>query len=291
MTQRIRDTHIVLSLVPIPDDPAGLSTRFVLGGWINDIVTSDGYTFCPREFPNDRIYGFGYPDEFITPLFIGDRPALADTALKIGVGFINLAKPGTYHFCDEPGVREVLPWKIQRTGGGLRFIQEAAVAGVGYTLKKEVRLMGDRPGFTISWVLMNCCADRPIQTLWYWHPFVAPGGMGARCFVKLPETLVPAYEFLKPLAADARGALRLPDDFTELPTQLLEFAPADNGLVNRFELGNADHDKRLAVVGDFPLGFLRIWYERRVFSVEPFYHLSLMPGETRSWSITATIVN
>jgi hypothetical protein len=114
--------------------------------------------------------------------------------------------------------------------------------------------------------------------------------MGGRCYVKLPETLVPAYDFLKPLDVDDQGRIRLPDDFSELPTQLLEFVPADHGLSNTFEAGNVDHDRRLIVTGDFPLAFLRIWYERRVFSVEPFYYLFLAPGRKRSWSITVTII-
>jgi hypothetical protein len=290
MTQPLHNGHVDLSLVPIPDDPGGLSTRFVVGGWIGDVATSDGYTFSPRAFPSDRIYGFGYPDEFITPLYIGDRPAQADTALKIGVGIINLTRRGTYHFCDETGVREVVPWKVHETGTGMRFVQEATADGVGFVLEKEIRLMDDRPGFTVSWGLTNRCLDRPIQTLWYWHPFVAPGEMGGRCFVTLPETLVPAYDFLMPLAADDRGRLRLPDDFSSLPTQLLEFTPADHGRVNRFELGNVDHVKRLVVTGDFTLAFLRVWYERRVFSVEPFQQLCVMPGNKRTWSIAVAVV-
>lgn len=290
IVERIHDSRIALSFVSIPDDPAGVSVRFVLGGWVDDIAMPDGYTFRPRDFPSDRIVGFGYPDEFITPLFAGDRPALSDTALKIGVGFINLMRSGGYRFCEEPGVREILPWKIERTDRSVRFIQEAALGGVGYLLEKEIRLLGDRPGFTVSWGLTNRCVGRPIQTLWYWHPFVAPGGMGGRCYVKLPETLVPAYEFLGPLSADDQGRIRLPDDFSDLPTQLLEFVPADHGLVNRFEVGNVDHEKKLMAVGEFPLAFLRLWYEPRVFSVEPFYYLCVMPGQKRSWSITATIV-
>jgi hypothetical protein len=290
MAERIANSRIALSVVSIPDDPAGLSARFVLGGWIDDIAASDGYTFRAPDFPSDRIVGFGYPDEFITPLFVGDKPALADTALKIGVGFIGLMRPGGYRFCEEPGVRQVLAWKIERTDTSVRFIQEAAAGPVGYLLDKEIRLLDDRPGFTVSWGLTNRCADRPIQTLWYWHPFVAPGGMGGRCYVKLPETLVPAYEFLRPLGTDDQGRVRMPDDFSDLPTQLLEFVPADHGLVNRFEVGNVDHEKKLVVVGDFPLAFLRIWYERRVFSVEPFYYLCVMPGQKRTWSITVIIV-
>lgn len=289
MTQSIRNDHVGLSFVPIPDGPAGLSTRFVLGGWIDDAVTPDGYAFSPAGFPRDPLLGFGYPDEFITPLYCGDRPALADTAIKIGVGIINLARPGAYRFCEEPGVREVLPWDTARTETGLRFVQEASAAGVGYVLEKEIRLMGDRPGFTLSWRLTNRCADLPIQTLWYWHPFVAPGGMDGRCFVELPETLVPAFDFLRPLTVDDTGRLRLPDDFSDLPTQLLEFTPADHGLANRFELGNVEHDRRLVATGDFPLAFLRIWYERRVYSVEPFLHLCVMPGNEKSWSIAVTI--
>jgi len=288
--EEIRDGHIGLSLLPIPDDPAGLSVRFVLGGWAGDIATYGGYTFCSPDLPSDRVFGFGYPDEFITPLYIGKKPALADTALKIGVGFINLARPGGYRFCEEPGVREVLPWKVERTKAGIKLVQEAAADRIGYRLEKEIRLAGDRPGFTVSWGLTNRCIDRPIQTLWYWHPFVAPGGMGNRCFAKLPETLVPAYEFLAPLATDQQGRLRLPDDFSSLPTQLLEFTPADHGLVNRFEVGNVDHDRRLAAEGDFPLSFLRLWYDHRVFSVEPFLHLCLMPGEKKSWTIAVAVV-
>jgi hypothetical protein len=290
MTESIADSRIAVSFVPIPEDPAGLSTRFVLGGWIDDIAASDGYTFSSPDFPDDRIVGFGYPDEFISPLFIGDRPAQADTALKIGVGFIGLVRPGGYRFCEEPGVRQVLPWETERTDTSIRFVQEAAAGSLGYLLEKEVRLAGDRPGFTLSWSLTNRCARRPIQTLWYWHPFVAPGGMGGRCYAELPDTLVPAYDFIRPPVVDDRGRVRLPDDFSELPTQLLEYTPADHGADNRFAVGSVDDKRKLAVAGDFPLAFVRLWYEPRVFSVEPFYYLCLMPGQRRSWSITVTIV-
>ena len=225
MAERIADNHIALSFAPIPDAPAGLSVRFVLGGWIEDIAASDGYSFRPPDFPRDRRVGFGYPDEFINPLFAGDKPALADTALKIGVGVIGLIRPGGYRFCEEPGVREILPWNVEKTDTSVRFVQEAAAGEVGYLLTKEIRLAGDRPGFTVSWGLTNRSADRPIQTLWYWHPFVAPGAMGGRCYVRLPETFVPAYDFLKPLVTDDRGRIRLPDDFSDLPTPASRICP------------------------------------------------------------------
>lgn len=287
---RLNNDYIALSLVPIPDGPEGLSVRFVLGGWINDLTTGDGYTFASPDFPRDRIVGFGYPDEFISPLFVGDNPARAETALKIGVGLINLARPGGYRFCEEPGVCEVMSGQSEKADASYRWVQEAFMDGVGYRLEKAIELLDDRPGFAISWGLTNRCVERPIQTLWYWHPFVAPGGMGGRCYARLPETCVPAYDFVRPLRADDEGRLRMPDDFVELPSQLLEFAPADHGLVNRIEVGNVDHDRRLVVQGDFPLAFVRLWYERRVFSVEPFHYLCLMPGAKRSWSITVTIV-
>ncbi len=288
--ERLKNSHISLSFKPIPKGSRGISVRFVLGGWIDDMVAGDGYSFASPNFPRDRVVGFGYPDEFINPLFISDEPAQADTALKIGVGLIDLARPGGYRFCEEPGVREVLPWKTEAADCSCRWVQEAAAQGAGYRLEKTIRLLDDCPGFVMSWTLTNCCSDRPIQTLWYWHPFIAPGGMGARCYASLPETLVPAYDFVRPLHTDADGRLLMPDDLTGLASQLLEFAPADHGLVNGFEVGNVDHERRLVVRGDFPLAFVRLWYERRVFSVEPFQHLCLMPGQKRSWSITITIV-
>jgi len=273
----------------MPDGPAGLSVRFVLGGWIDGLTTSDGYSFSSPDFPRDPIVGFGYPDEFISPLFIDEAPARAHSALKIGVGIIDLERPGGYRFCEEPGVREVLPWKTEESAASIRWVQEAAAGGVGYLLGKQVTLCDDRPGLVLSWELTNRCRRQPIQTLWYWHPFVAPGGMGGRCYARLADSLVPAFDFMRPLSTDEAGRLRMPDDFSDFPTQLLEFAPADHGLANRFEVGNADHDRRLAVEGSFPLAFARLWYERRVFSVEPFYYLCLMPGQTASWSIRVTV--
>ena len=85
------------------------------------------------------------------------------------------------------------------------------------------------------------------------------------------------------------GRLRLPDDYTEIKTQLLEFTPADMGRLNRFVAGNVNHKKILIIEGDFPLAFLRVWYEPRTFSPEPFYQITLAAGDEISWSVKNTI--
>ena len=288
---KINNDVFEVSFLDVPVHTRGLGVRFVLGGWIDDFTTSDGYTFRAKKFPRDRVIGFGYPDEFITPMMIGDKPGRAAQALKIGVGVIKLERPGNYRFCEEPGVEEVFPWEVEESPERIRFLQDVMKNDLGYRLEKEIFLLENDVGFVISYSLENRCSHRPIQTLWYYHPFVAPGGMGADCFVGLPETLRPAYDFIQPLATDDAGRYFLPDDFSQLSTQLLEFDPADMGLVNRFDVGNRTHDCRLVVEGDFPLAFLRIWYEPRVFSPEPFYRISLSPGEKARWRLVNRIEN
>jgi hypothetical protein len=114
--------------------------------------------------------------------------------------------------------------------------------------------------------------------------------MGADCYVDLPETLKPAFDFVMPLIKDDAGRLLLPDDFSEIKTQLMEFTPADMGQLNRFSVGNVNHKTALAIEGDFPLAFLRIWYEPRTFSPEPFYQMTLPAGDQISWSIKNSII-
>jgi len=282
---KIKNDELEVSFLDIPPHTRDLGVRFVLGGWIDDFTASDGYSFHAREFPRDRVVGYGYPDEFITPVMMGDDPGRSTTALKIGVGVIHLERPGNYRFCEEPGVVKVFPWEVKQEPERIRFMQEVQKKNLGYRLEKEVRLLEGEVGFIISYSLENQCSDRPIQTLWYYHPFVAPGGMGPDCFVGLPGTLRPAYDFIQPLKTDDAGRRFLPDDFSQLSTQLLEFDPADMGLVNHFEVGNRTHDRRLVVEGDFPLAFLRIWYESRVYSPEPFFRILLSPGETARWRL------
>ena len=286
---RINNDALEVSFLDIPTSTQGLGVRFVLGGWIDEFTASDGSSFIAREFPKDRVVGFGYPDEFIAPMMIGDDPGRASRALKIGVGVIDLVRPGNYRFCEEPGVVEMFPWEVEEEPERIRFVQDVKEQNLGYRLEKEVSLLEGEAGFAISYALENRCGHRPIQTLWYCHPFVAPGGMGKDCFVGLPGTLRPAYDFVQPLVTDDAGRHFLPDDFSQLSTQLLEFDPADMGLVNRFEVGNRTHDRRLVVEGDFPLAFLRIWYEPRVYSPEPFYRISLSPGETIRWRLVNRI--
>lgn len=281
---KIKNDELEVSFLDIPSYTEGMGVRFVLGGWIDDFTTSDGYSFISREFPKDRVVGFGYPDEFIAPMMIGGDPGRASTALKIGVGTIHLERPGNYRFCEEPGVVEFFPWEVTEEKERIRFVQDVREGDLGYRLEKEISLLAGEAGFTISYSLENRCDRRPIQTPWYCHPFVAPGGMGPDCFVGLPETLRPAYDFIQPLLTDS-GRYFLPDDYSTLSTQLLEFDPADMGLVNRFEVGNRTHDRSLMVEGDFPLAFLRIWYEPRVYSPEPFFRITLSPGETARWRL------
>jgi len=235
--------------------------------------------------------GFGYPDEFINPIIPLDDPSAADAAVKIGVGRINLSRPGSYRFTEEPGLIEIFPWNIERKKDALKFTQEFNENEIGYRLEKIINLHpGVESGFTISFKLKNLCRKRPVQTLWYYHPFVAPGGMGADCYVDLPETLKPAFDFIKPLIKDDAGRLRLPDDFREIKTQLMEFTPADMGHLNRFSVGNVNHETALVIEGDFPLAFFRIWYEPRTYSPEPFYHITLPAGDQVSWSIKNSII-
>ncbi|MBN1883250.1 MAG: hypothetical protein JW885_13870 [Deltaproteobacteria bacterium] len=288
----MRITHDLLDVgfLDIPTSTQGLSVRFVLGGWIDDFTDSAGHSFISREFPKNRVVGFGYPDEFITPMMIGDDPGKAIRAVKIGVGVINLVRPGGYRFCEEPGVVEIFPWEVEEEGERIRFVQDVKEGALGYLLEKEVSLLEGEAGFVVSHSLENRCDHRPIQTLWYCHPFVAPGGMGGDCYVGLPATLRPSYDFIQPLVVDDAGRHFLPNDFSQLSTQLLEFEPADMGLFNRFEVGNRTHDRRLVVEGDFPLAFLRIWYEPRVYSPEPFYRITLSPGETARWRLSHRII-
>ena len=294
-----------------------------MGGWIADFQDSDGYSFVSEDFPKDKVVGFGCPDEFINPIMLSnspgdmkdaikvgvggsdefinpvivtENPGDATEAIKIGVGRINLFRPGNYRFTEEPGLIEIFPWVIEEGRDSIQFTQEALKGGLGYRLIKEIRLHTDvdieverESGFTISYNLKNLSHERPIQTLWYYHPFVAPGGMGSNCFIDLPDTLRPTFDFVKPLTKDSEGRLRLPDDFTEIKTQLLEFTPADMGHLNRFVVGNVNHKKALIIEGDFPLAFLRVWYEPRTFSPEPFYHITLSAGDEISWSVKNTI--
>lgn len=263
----------------------------MLGGWIGDFQDATGYSFISEEFPKDRVVGFGFPDEFISPIIPADNPGEADRSVKIGVGRINLPRPGSYRFTEEPGVIEIFPWEIEEKKDAVIFTQEFSENEVGYRLEKTIRPhSGDKTGLTISLNLENLSRRRPIQTLWYYHPFVAPGGMGADCYIDLPETLRPAFDFIKPLETDDAGRLRLPDDYSEMPTQLLEFTPADMGYINRFILGNANHKKALLVEGDFPLAFLRVWYEPRTFSPEPFFYISLPAGDKISWSVKNSVI-
>ena len=287
---RIGNDLLEVGFLEIPTSTEGLGVRFVLGGWIDDFTDSDGYSFISKEFPKDRVVGFGYPDEFIAPMMIGGDPGKATGALKIGVGVIDLLRPGGYRFCEEPGVREIFPWEIHEEPERIRFVQDVSEGDLGYLLEKEVSLLAGEAGFVVSYSLENRCDRRPVQTLWYCHPFVAPGGMGEDCYVGLPGTLRPGFDFIQPLRTDDTGRHYLPGDFSQLSTQLLEFEPADMGLVNRFEVGNRTHDRRLAVEGDFLLAFLRIWYEPRVYSPEPFYRIALSPGETARWRLVHRIV-
>ncbi len=289
---------ITVSILPVPKTPDGLGVRFVLGGWIADFQDSDGYSFVSEEFPKDRVVGFGYPDEFINPMMLSNSPGDETEAIKIGVGRINLFRPGNYRFTEEPGVIEIFPWVVEKSRDSIQFTQEVLEDGLGYRLTKEIKLHTDidvdtdmegKSGFTISYNLNNLSQERPIQTLWYYHPFVAPGGMGGDCFIDLPNTLKPAFDFIKPLTKDSGGRLHLPDDYSEIKTQLLEFTPADMGHLNRFVVGNVNHRKALIIEGDFPLTFLRVWYEPRTFSPEPFFHINLSAGDEISWSVKNTI--
>jgi hypothetical protein len=286
----LKNDRISVTFLPLPESTEGLGVRFVLGGWISDFVTADGYSFVSAEFPKDRVVGFGYPDEFITPLIPGNAPGNSRAALKIGVGRINLFRPGSYRFTEEPGVIELFPWEVEEKADSIQWTQDISEGGVAYRLVKEVRLLSADDGFSISFELTNRAAERPLQTLWYYHPFVAPGGMGSHCFFHIPDTLRPSYDFIKALEIDSEGRYRLPDDFSELKSQLLEFSPADMGRENWFVVGDIQHQRRLLVEGDFPLAFFRVWYEPRTFSPEPFYYLSLSPGETRRWSVINKIL-
>ena len=282
--------RLKIEFLQIPESTEGLGVRFVLGGWISDFVTGDGYSFISKEFPKDRVVGFGFPDEFISPMMIGDDPGSSRRGIKIGVGVINLFRPGSYRFTEEPGVVEIFPWEVVEGSGFISWTQEVIEGGIGYGLKKEVRLLSDEAGFRITLSLQNLSKKRPIQTLWYYHPFVAPGGMGASCYLDIPDTMRPAYDFIKALDKDGEGRLRLPSEFSEIPTQLLEFTPADMGLENKISTWNVNHDLKLEISGDFPLAFLRLWYEPRVFSPEQFYHICLMPKEEIFWSVTNRII-
>ncbi|MBN1574613.1 MAG: hypothetical protein JW984_15555 [Deltaproteobacteria bacterium] len=262
-----------------------------MGGWIADFHDKTGYSFISDDFPKDRVVGFGFPDEFISPIIPLDDPGKADKGVKIGVGRINLLRLGSYRFTEEPGLIEIFPWNIEKKKDAVKFIQEFIENEIGYRLEKRIELhSGREAGFTISFELKNLSRKRTIQTLWYYHPFVAPGGMGADCYIVLPETLRPAFDFIKPLTEDDSGRLRLPDDFSEIKTQLMEFTPADMGHLNRFSVGNVNHRAALLIEGDFPLAFLRIWYEPRTYSPEPFYYITLPAGDKISWSIKNSII-
>jgi hypothetical protein len=262
-------------------DPAGIVAR----------VTTKGHVyftnFLPIHDPADVSGGAGLCEEFRTPLGY-DEAAPGGAVIKPGVGLVRRGS-GAYSFGARLEVLEHTPWTVEPQRDRVRFLQRLSTNGWGYEYEKVVSLGPKGAKMRIDHRMKNT-GVKTIVTDHYNHHFVLiddepVGPSYAASFNFYHVCPSPNTNFIR----IDRNVLRV---LAPLDTnQAFNMRPA--GFSNHkgdqtIVVHNARTRAGLKIEARFPVSAFVTYIDSRTVSPEPFIHLDLKPGESRSWALDYT---
>ncbi len=259
-----------------------LGYRFVRAGWIGALYPAGTDESIFREDTLFKQYAtFGFTQEFLPALQLGETSDEISEQLQIGVGIVEHSSKARRF---DVKLRKMFPWKYSQ----FRYDNEHVLlahqtsedcAGYSYHLTVKIRIPDNIPIIILEQTLKNQ-GQRQIDVLANAHPFFNISD-------KLQN-----YWYLMPKTQNEHNFM--PPENSVLPK--LAFAPTNNNHIllksqipqgyDWVAAGNFTEDKyQVIIASDKPLAQTEFWRERtRCFAVEPYVMLNIKPGESQSWT-------
>ncbi len=290
-----------------PDKGFYRGTRFDRSGHIAQ-AKYRGHTFfglwrTPHD-PTNFEHGVGPTDEFGIQNPPGYEQAKPGEAfLKIGVGLLARIDDKPYHFSTKYPVLNAGRWSRATIGRdeGVTFQHELrSDVDWGYRYGKSIRLIDDKPAFTIQRTLKNI-EGNDIKTASYNHNFIRIDDelIGPSYELELSDELQaevpPPAKFDgrrltftdkvdKPLMIYFKGQpKRSSKEPPENERRFIRVSPKpsfDITITNRRTGG------RMVIEHQFDVSELRLWVTSTAICPEPFINVELSPAESMSWTTT-----
>jgi hypothetical protein len=296
--------HVVMEsgpvrlLVLLPDPMKGYyrGPRF---DWSGTVALAEwkGHTFfgswrLPPHEPRGNDDTAGTAEELGMGPLTGNPPPVGygdarvgETFLKIGVGRLVKIEEQAYSFGAPYEIARPAEWDVRLEAGSLVFVQEEGpVRGHALRYSKRIALDPDLPGFLVEHRLENTGAH-PIEQTHYCHNFIRIDGapVGRSYSLELP------YDAR---LSDVAGGI------LEAAGRTISFArdPRDDegffALVSGYGTGPESNQVRvngprasLSISGSDPVTRFQVFGTGRTLCPEPFISISLLSGQSKSWSI------
>jgi hypothetical protein len=288
----------VKAVVYLPDAQKGYyrSTRFDWSGVV-PCLAYKGHTYFGVWFKrydpllNDSITGpveeFRSSDGLSSINYAEAKPG--ESFLKPGVGVLRKVDDSPYKFSFAYPIVDGGKWTVRTGRTQVAFTHRLQSSlGYAYVYNKTLKLDKRQPILILEHCLKNT-GTKPIDTEVYDHDFFmldgAPTGPGmAVHFPFAPQAKQP----LEPRAKiDGKDIVYL-EELTSAPGQSV------GSYLTGFSSNPADYDftveNRTTGVGveqtsDSPISQLYIWSIRTTICPEAYIHVTVQPGETKSWTI------
>ncbi|MEZ5276934.1 MAG: hypothetical protein R3F07_11190 [Opitutaceae bacterium] len=251
-----------------------LGTRFCWGGYVWQIHDSlHGPLLAGPEYPAepaDVFNGQGIPEILRHSVLLSGEPLTVEKGtggLIMGVGQVDgLMK-----------ITNPCAWSINQSPASLACSTRDQALGWGYELTRQLTLEARR--LTSRTTLANT-GGRTLPVHWFAHPFFPLVDGTLICQLNFPATMPenPGF-FLEDGLIRFRRPFRT---FEENQFVMLEIGP-DTPFDATLSHPTLDG---IRMTGDFTLARVPVWANGNTFSIEPYIHRSLEPGEATGWSLT-----
>ncbi len=271
---KLKNDSLRLEIIDPSADRARLGTRFCRGGFVWQIHDSlHGPLLAGPEYPAepaDVFNGQGIPEILRYAVLLSGEPLTLEEGkggLIMGIGRVNA----------DLAITETCPWAITTSGPSIVFKTRDAASGWGYDLVRTLNLEGRR---LISRTTVHNSGERTLPVHWFAHPFFPLTNGTLVCQLHFPASMPENPGFtLKD------GCIRFQKPFQTFEDDAFVMLDIEPGTSFDATLSHPTLDG-IRITGDFILARLPVWANGNTFSIEPYIHRSLEPGEQTEWSLT-----
>jgi hypothetical protein len=270
----LKNKSLRLEILDPVADRARLGTRFCWGGYVWQVHDSlHGPVLAGPEFPaepKDVFNGQGIPEVLRYAVLLSGEPLTIEKGnggLIMGVGRVDadllLAKP--------------CAWAIETAESSINFQTRDTALGWGYALSRSLRLDGRR---LTSQTTVRNTGERSLPVHWFAHPFFPLTGGSLVCQLHFPARIPENPGFTL-----EDGCIRFIRPFHTMKDDAFVMLEIDPGTPFDATLSHPRLDG-IRIRGDFELARLPVWANGNTFSIEPYIHRNLEPGEETDWALT-----
>jgi len=274
----------------LPDAERGYyrGTRFDWSGIIGRVDYAGHRFYAPlREQHNPLVHdSIGGPaGEFAMQNPMGFAEAEpGESFVKIGVGLLAKGDSDAYQFHGDYHLVRAGAWQVEHGPRHIKFSQDlTGDRGWAYRYRKTIRLQTGKPVFEIEQRLENS-GEKTIDIEYYNHNFTliddVPYGPDYRVeFPFFTEQPMPISDIARFSGNAVEVDAALGDNSLWLPL----FEGADPGQFNSATVRNNLTGASVEFTSGEPITRMVFWAVERAVCPEPFIHIRLEPGQSRSW--------